>query len=183
MPDLLDSLKIRVPCSIFTRRHKRLLTSILILAMLASPLTATIYLLLLPLLAVQFNVSIRSINLTITIYVLFQAVSPLLLATASDSFDRRAIYLATYAIYTVASLGLALKRHSYAALLILRVLQSLGAPAVLAVAFGVVADVCPPAKRGAMLGPTQGAAYSAVCFGPVTGGWVSLSSGGSAWVF
>lgn len=171
------------PYTVFTRRQKRLLTSVLILTMLASPLTATIYLPLLPLLAVQFNVSNQSINLTITIYVLFQAISPLLFATASDSFGRRPIYLITYAVYTVASLGLALNKHSYTALLILRALQSLGASAVLAIAFGIVADVCPPAERGAMLGPTQGAANLAVCLGPVIGGWVALASGGFEWVF
>ena len=172
-----------LPYTVFTRSHKRLLTTILILTMLASPLTATIYLPLLPLLAKQFNVSVQSIDLTITIYVIFQAISPLIFATASDSFGRRPIYLITYAVYTVASLGLALNKHSYAALLILRALQSLGASAVLAVAFGVVADVCPPAERGAMLGPTQGAANLAVCLGPVVGGWVALASRGSAWVF
>ena len=151
--------------------------------MLASPLTATIYLPLLPLLAAKFNVSNQSINLTITIYVIFQAVSPLLFATASDSFGRRPIYLTTYAIYTVASIGLAVNQRSYAGLLILRALQSLGASAVLAIAFGVVADVCPPAERGSMLGPTQGAANLAVCIGPILGGWVALGSGGFAWVF
>lgn len=61
----------------FTRRQKRLLTCILILTMLASPLTATIYLPLLPLLASQFHVSHQAINLTITVYIVFQAVSPL----------------------------------------------------------------------------------------------------------
>lgn len=179
----MDPPKPPVPYTVFTRRHKRLLTSVLVLTMLASPLTATIYFPLLPLLAVQFNVSIQSINLTITIYVIFQAISPLLFATASDSFGRRPIYLITYAVYTVASLGLALNKHSYTALLILRALQSLGASAVLAIAFGIVVDVCPPAERGAMLGPTQGAANLAVCLGPVIGGWVALGSGGFAWVF
>ena len=172
-----------LPYTVFTRSHKRLITSILILTMLASPLTATIYLPLLPLLAEQFNVSIQPINLTITIYVIFQAISPLIFATASDTFGRRPICLITYAVYTVASLGLALNKHSYAALLILRALQSLGASAVLAIAFGVVSDVCPPAERGAMLGPTQGAANLAVCLGPVVGGWVALASGGFSWVF
>ncbi len=172
-----------IPYTTFTSRHKRLLTTILILTMIASPLTATIYLPLLPLLATRFDVSSQAINLTITIYIVFQAISPLLFATASDTLGRRPIYLTTYAIYTVASLGLALNQHNYVALLVLRALQSLGASAVLAIAFGVVADVCPPAERGAMLGPTQGAANLAVCLGPVIGGWVALASGGFIWVF
>lgn len=151
--------------------------------MLASPLTATIYLPLLPLLATQFEVSVQAINLTITIYIVFQAISPFFFATASDHFGRRPIYLSTYALYTVASLGLALNKHSYAGLLVLRALQSLGASAVLAVAFGVASDVCPPAERGAMLGPTQGAANLALCIGPVIGGLVAFHSGTFLWVF
>ena len=172
-----------VPYTIFTRHHKRLITVILILTMLASPLTATIYLPLLPLLAIEFRASIQAINLTITLYIVFQAISPLFFATASDHFGRRPVYLTTYSLYTVASLGLALNKHSYAALLVLRALQSLGASAVLAVAFGVAADICPPAERGAMLGPTQGAANLAVCLGPVIGGLVAQRSGSIIWVF
>lgn len=172
-----------VPYTFFTSLEKDFLITVLVLTMLASPLTATIYLPLLPSLANYFRVSTQAINLTITIYIVFQAISPLILATASDSVGRRPIYLATYALYTLANLGLALNKRSYAGLLILRALQSFGASAVLAVAFGVVADVWPPARRGSVLGPTQGAANLAVCVGPVLGGWIALASGGFQWVF
>ena len=172
-----------VPYTTFTKAHKRLVTVILTSTMLASPLTATIYLPLLPLLAKHFHVSIQAINLTITFYIIFQAISPLLFATASDSFGRRPILLVTYALYTVASLGLALNKSSYAVLLVLRGVQSLGASAVLAIAYGVIADVCPPAERGGMQGPTMGAANLAVCLGPVIGGLVALGSGSYEWVF
>ncbi|TVY68622.1 Itaconate transport protein [Lachnellula suecica] len=172
-----------LPYTMFTRPQKRGIGFVLTLTMIASPLTATIYLPLLPLLSAHFHVSEQSINLTITVYIIFQAIAPLLFATASDTVGRRPIYLATYALYTVASLGLALNRSSYPALLILRALQSLGASAVLAVAYGVVADVCVPAERGAMQGPMMGAANLAVCIGPIIGGWVALGSGGYEWVF
>ncbi|KAL9070353.1 MAG: hypothetical protein Q9161_004911 [Pseudevernia consocians] len=172
-----------IPYTTFTKGHRRLITVILTSTMLASPLTATIYLPLLPLLATHFHVSNQAINLTITLYIIFQAISPLLLATASDSFGRRPILLLTYAVYTVASLGLALNKSSYAALLVLRAVQSLGASAVLAIAYGVIADVCPPAERGGMQGPTMGAANLAVCLGPVIGGLVALGSGSYEWVF
>ncbi|KAL8734123.1 MAG: hypothetical protein Q9166_001608 [cf. Caloplaca sp. 2 TL-2023] len=122
-------------------------------------------------------------NLTLTLYIVFQALSPLLFATASDTFGRRPIYLVTFSIYTSASLGLALNRTSYAGLLVLRALQSLGASAVLAVAYGVAADLCVPSERGALQGLTMGAANLAVCIGPVVGGWVALGSGSYEWVF
>lgn len=173
----------RVPYTTFTKAHKHLITVILTSTMLASPLNATIYLPLLPLLATHFHVSIQAINLTITLYIVFQAISPLLFATASDSFGRRPIPLVTYAVYTISSLGLALNKSSYAALLVLRAVQSLGVSAVLAIAYGVIADVCPPAERGGMQGPTMGAANLAVCLGPVIGGLVALEKGSYEWVF
>ena len=171
------------PYTTFTKAYKRLITVILTSTMLSSPLTATIYLPLLPLLATHFHVSIQAINLTITLYIIFQAISPLMFATASDSFGRRPILLLTYAVYTAASLGLALNKTSYAALLVLRAVQSLGASAVLAIAYGVIVDVCPPAERGGMQGPTLGVANLAVCLGPVIGGLVALGSGSYEWVF
>ena len=171
------------PYTIFTSKQRRLLIPILVLTMLASPMTATVYLPLLPLLASHFHVSNQAINLTITVYIIFQALSPAFFATLSDSLGRRPIYLVTFGLYTAASLGLALNKSSYPALLILRAVQSTGASAVLAIAYGVVADLCVPAERGKMLGPVMGAANVAVCVGPIVGGLVVSRSGSYEWVF
>ena len=172
-----------VPYTVFSPQRKRFLTLVLTTTMFASPLTATIYLPLLPLLAKHFHTSLQAINLSVTLYVIFQAVSPLLFSTTSDTIGRRPVLLVTYTIYTIASLGLALNKHSYAALLILRALQSLGASTVLAVAYGVIADVCPPAERGTMQGFAIGGSNLATCLGPVIGGLIALRSGGFAWAF
>lgn len=172
-----------IPYTIFTSSHRRVIILILILTMLASPLTATIYLPLLPLLAAHFHVTLQAINLALTLYIVSQALSPLLFATASDTFGRRPIYLVTFFVYTLSSLGPALNRTSYAGLLVLRTLQSLGASAVLAVACGVVTDLCVPSERGSMQGLTMGATNLAVCMGPLVGGWVALGSGSHEWVF
>jgi MFS family permease len=169
--------------TIFTPRQKQLLTFLLGFASITSPLTATIYFPLLPLLRTHFHTSAQAINLTITIYIIFQAVSPALFATLSDSLGRRAVYLITLTLYLLANIGLALNKDSYAALLVLRALQSLGASAAFAVSFGVVADVCVPAERGKMLGPVSMALNLGTCVGPVVGGWVALRSGGYDWVF
>lgn len=150
---------------------------------LVSPLTATIYLPLLPLLAAHFRTTSQAINLTITVYIIFQALAPLFLASISDHFGRRPIYLATFALFSVASLGLALNRSSYAVLLVLRAIQSLGASAVLSVNYGTVADICVPANRGKMLGPVLAAGNLGTCIGPIVGGWIALKSGDFRWAF
>lgn len=151
--------------------------------MLMSPLAATIYLPLLPLLSTHFQASIQALNLTITVYIICQAISPLLLASVSDSFGRRPIYLLASVLFTVSSLGLALNRSSYAVLLVLRAIQSLGASSVLSVCYGTISDICVPAQRGKMLGPMMVAGNVGTCIGPVVGGWIALASGSYQWVF
>jgi MFS family permease len=171
------------PYTVFSSRERRLIAALLGTTTLVSPLTATIYLPLLPLLATHFRTSAQAINLTITVYIIFQALAPLFLASTSDHFGRRPIYIATFALFSVASLGLALNKSSYAALLVLRAIQSLGASAVLSVNYGTVADVCVPAKRGKMLGPVLAAGNLGTCVGPIVGGWIAQKSGGFRWAF
>lgn len=167
----------------FTSKEKRLLTLLLGLATITSPLTATIYFPLLPLLRAHFDTSAQSINLTITLYIIFQALSPAVFGPLSDSLGRRPVYLITLSLYAVGNLGLALNKHSYGVLLGLRAMQSLGASAAFSVSYGVVADVCVPAERGTMLGPVSMALNLGACVGPVVGGWVAYSSGSYEWVF
>ena len=167
----------------FTPREKRLLTLLLGLTTITSPLTATIYFPLLPLLSTHYHASTQAINLTITIYIIFQALSPAIFATLSDSLGRRIVYLITLSLYALSNLGLALEHNSYAALVVLRAFQSLGASAAFAVSYGVVADVCVPAERGKMVGPVSMALNLGTCVGPIVGGWVAFKSGNYTWVF
>ncbi len=171
------------PYTKFTRNEKRLLTALLGLATITSPLTATIYFPLLPLLSTHFHTSAQAINLTITVYIIFQALSPAIFGPLSDSLGRRPVYLLTLSLYAVGNLGLALNQTSYAVLLVQRAIQSLGASAAFAVSYGVVADVCVPSERGQMLGPVSMALNVGACVGPVVGGWVAYTSGSYEWVF
>ena len=83
----------------------------------------------------------------------------------------------------LSNLGLSLEHNSYAALVVLRAFQSLGASAAFAVSYGVVADVCVPAERGKMVGPVSMALNLGTCVGPIVGGWVAFKSRGYNWVF
>ncbi|KAK7935843.1 hypothetical protein PG985_001338 [Apiospora marii] len=167
----------------FSDRRRRFLAFLLGYVTLASSLTATIYFPLIELLSTQYATSVQAINLTITLYVVFQAVSPALFAPLSDSFGRRPVLLGTFALYAAAGLGLALNRTSYAALLVLRGLQSLGGSAVLALAYGVVADVVASSERGRMLGPLMAATNLGPCAGPLLGGAIAWETGRTDWCF
>ena len=172
-----------IPYTTFTRNEKRRLTLLLGLATITSPLTATIYFPLLPLLRNHFQTSAQSINITLTIYIIFQALSPAIFGPLSDSLGRRPVYLLTLSLYVLGNLGLAVNKHSYSVLIALRALQSVGASAAFAVSYGVVADVCVPSERGRMLGPVSMALNLGACVGPVVGGWVAYTSGSYEWVF
>jgi predicted MFS family arabinose efflux permease len=78
--------------TVFTARQQWMIIIILNFAMLTSPLTGSIYLPLLPMLSESCSTSVQAINLTITLYIVFQALSPLLLSSTSDHFGRRPIF-------------------------------------------------------------------------------------------
>ncbi|KAL8853981.1 MAG: hypothetical protein Q9221_001104 [Calogaya cf. arnoldii] len=172
-----------VAYTIYNLRQRRLLTCLLDLTTSISPLTATIHFPLLPLLARRLNTSAQAINLTITIYIIFRALSPAIFATLSDSLGRRIVYLITLTFYVPSNLGLALARNSQATLPVLRAIQSLGASAASAIAYGVIADVCVPAERGSMVGPISMALNLGTCIGPIFGGVVAYRSVNYGWIF
>jgi MFS family permease len=161
------------PYAAFSNGQRYMIIALQGISMLASPLTATMYLPLLPTLSNHFNVSIHDINLTITVYIIFQAIAPLLLAGSSDYSGRRPVFLLCFGLYTLASLGLALNTSSFAGLIVLRALQSLGASAVLSVSYGTIADISVPAERGKLLGPLLTASNVGTCKGPIIGGAIA----------
>jgi MFS family permease len=172
-----------LPYTVFTISQRRWLTYLLGYLTLASSLTATIYFPLIGLLSVQYNVSIQAINLSITLYVIFQAISPAFCAPISDTLGRRPVFLLTFFIYVAASLGLAFNKTSYAALLLLRGLQSIGGSAVMSLAYGVVADISLHSERGKILGPMLTSTNLGPCVGPVISGGAILASGDTQWCF
>lgn len=171
------------PYTTWTVRQRRLLVCLLGYVALASSLTASIYFPLLDLLATRYGVSIQSINLTITLFFVFQGIAPSFWSPLSDSLGRRPVYLATFTVYTLASLGLSIADRDYPALLLLRGLQSVGGSAVISLAYAVVADVTVHSERGRFLAPMLTATNLGPCIGPVIGGGAALASGDPRWCF
>ncbi|KAL4952227.1 major facilitator superfamily domain-containing protein [Aspergillus filifer] len=113
-------------CSSFSQRRKTFIVLIVGIATITCPLTATVYFPLLPTLQEQYDASSQAVNMALTMYIIFQALSPALFGPLSDAAGRRPIYLLTLAIYALANLGMALNKHNYGVLLMLRSFQSLG---------------------------------------------------------
>jgi hypothetical protein len=60
--------------------------------------------------AKHFETSAQAINFTLTIYVIFQGISPVIFGPLSDLYCRRLLFLVTLLLYVVANVGLSLNR-------------------------------------------------------------------------
>jgi len=88
------------------------------------------------------------------------------------------VYIATIAIFTLACLGTALcPADSYWLLLVLRIVQSSGASATIAVGAGITADVAMPPERGKYIGLFNATSTFGPAIGPLLGGVLAYALG------
>jgi len=76
---------------------------------------------------------------------------PTVVGSISDVAGRRPAYLICFTIYIAANIGLSLQ-DSYAALMVLRCLQSSGSSSTVALGNAMVADIATSSKRGSYIG-------------------------------
>ncbi|KAI1497753.1 major facilitator superfamily transporter [Biscogniauxia marginata] len=146
-----------------------------------SPLSGQIYFPALNLLARDLRVSVDQINLTVTTYMIFQGITPMFVGTFADATGRRPAYLFCFVVYLAANIGCALA-PDYAALLVLRMLQSAGASTTVSLCQAVVSDIITSAERGQYVGWTSLPIVLAPALGPVLGGIFSEYLGWR-WIF
>jgi MFS family permease len=183
------------PWTVLSESEVKSLLVVASFAAATSPLSTSTYYPAVTSLARHLGVSNSQINLTISSYQvtfgnsnhitafsrpltqllddaqIFQGLSPTVTATLADAYGRRPAFLACFAIYFCANVGLALQ-NDYHALLVLRCLQSAGSSGTFALAQAVTADIATRAERGKYLAyATFGSAL-----GPVVGPVGSLLS-------
>ncbi|KIX96035.1 uncharacterized protein Z520_08290 [Fonsecaea multimorphosa CBS 102226] len=163
------SISAQKPYSAFSNRTKWGIVTMTAMATFFSPLSGQIYYPVLPILTRTYHLSSGLINVSITTYMIFQGLTPSFMGTFSDASGRRLGYILAFTIYTAANIGLALQ-DSYAALLVLRCLQSAGSSGTVAFGYGVVADIVTTAERGKFIGPMAAGALTAPALGPTIGG-------------
>ncbi|TVY16897.1 Itaconate transport protein [Lachnellula arida] len=170
-PDLeqLAAVTTGPPYSSFSTWKKRYIVIMVTWAAFVSPTSANIYFPAMNPLKEELGVSTTLINLTLTSYMIFQGLAPTIFGDLGDMAGRRPTYILTFIIYLAANIGLALQ-NSYAALFILRCLQSTGSSGAIALGYGVVADISSSAERGKYMGILGAGTMMGPAIGPVIGG-------------
>lgn len=172
VPEVRDHVP-NLPHSTFTKRQKTIITILVSLASVFSPISATIYVPALPTIAKDLNVSISLINLSVTSYMIFQGLSPSLWGSLTDVLGRRPVYLITFVVYIGACLGLAFTTN-YAELIVLRCLQSTGSASTIAIGAGVIGDITQRRERGGYIGFFSAGALVGTALGPILGMFSTL---------
>ncbi|PYH31278.1 MFS general substrate transporter [Aspergillus neoniger CBS 115656] len=157
------------PHTLLTERKKIMTIAIAAIVGFLAPVSANIYYPAIDQLSEDLHVSVSKINLTITTYMIFQGVAPLVTGSISDVYGRRPTMLVCLITYLAVNIGLALQ-DNYIALIVLRTFQSCGSSAISVVGIAVTADLVTRSERGkymiySSLGTTMGPAL-----GPIIGG-------------
>ncbi|OQE42273.1 hypothetical protein PENCOP_c004G04398 [Penicillium coprophilum] len=161
-----------VDYSVFTVGQRRYIVFMASWAGFFSPVSSQIYFPALNTLAKDLQVSNSLINLTLTSYMIFQGLSPMFIGDFADKAGRRPAYILCFTIYIAANIGLALQ-NNYAALFVLRCLQSAGSSTTIALSSGVVSDVATASQRGSYIGFVTAGSLMGPSVGPVIGGLLS----------
>ncbi|KAH8907339.1 MFS general substrate transporter [Coniochaeta sp. PMI_546] len=178
-PNLI--VQTQTPYSIFTTPQKCVIILLASVAGAFSTLCSYIYYPALVPIASELHVSITLVNLTITSYLLVAAVAPAFMGSMADQSGRRPIYMLMFAFFIGANIGIALQT-SFPALLVLRMVQSAGSSGLIAVAYGVIADVTTRSERGGYCGMFDLLIQFALSVGPVIGGTITQHLGWR-WIF
>ena len=98
-----------------------------------------------------------------------QGLAPAFVGGFSDSSGRRPAYFMCFVVYVAANIGLGIQ-NNYAALMVLRSLQSAGGAGTVALANAVVSDIVTSQERGVYISYMSVAPQAGPSLGPIIGG-------------
>ncbi|TDZ32369.1 Itaconate transport protein [Colletotrichum spinosum] len=136
---------------------------------LFSGLSSNIYFPSLEAISQDLHVSLEMVSLTITSYLIIQGISPLFWGSISDALGRRPIYMASFAVYIIANIGLSFSPN-FGVLMVFRGLQAAGSASTVSIGNGVIQDISPPSERGEFIAFYQAIRNFSIAVGPVLGG-------------
>ncbi|KAF2140696.1 uncharacterized protein K452DRAFT_327498 [Aplosporella prunicola CBS 121167] len=176
MTDFIHPTPPLPPHSVFSPAQRRWIVAIASVAAFYSPFTANIYFPALVDIAADLAVSSEKINLSVTTYMIFQGITPTFWGALTDHSGRRPVYILTFTVFIVASIGLAVA-NTYWLVLVLRMLQAAGSASVVSIGSGTISDISTPAERAGYQGFFSVGLYAGPAIGPFLGGVLTGSLG------
>ncbi|ORY91427.1 major facilitator superfamily domain-containing protein [Syncephalastrum racemosum] len=149
--------------------RKQMIIFVVALSGISGPLGSMIYMPGLLSVASDLDTTSAAVNGTVSSYVVFMGVAPLIWASLSDFYGRKRMYLLSILLSIVAAIICA-RAVNIAMLIVFRALQSAGASASQTLGAGVIADTIPVARRGR--------AYGFFYIGPLIGPVIGPTIGG-----
>ncbi|WFD23486.1 hypothetical protein MEQU1_002177 [Malassezia equina] len=171
-PPTSEQGSLHEPYSAFSRSTKTFLVVCASASAFMSPFAINIYMPAVPNISEALNISDGEALLSVTMYMIFQGLSPSVWAPLSDTFGRRPVLLCTFTVFLVANLGLSFA-NTYWLLLVLRMLQACGASSAIAIGAGCISDVSEQKERGSYMGYFQCGTLLGPSIGPVIGGFMA----------
>jgi DHA2 family metal-tetracycline-proton antiporter-like MFS transporter len=153
-------------------RVKKLLPWIIYLIFFAV-LNETVFNVSTPKLSEQFTLTPSGVSWMMTIFLVFFGIGSVIYGKLSDIYSLRKLIITGIIIYNIGSvLGFVLQ-FSYPWVIISRAVQGMGASAIPALVFVIVARYFDPSERGKVFGTITSIVSIGIGFGPVIGGYIS----------
>ena len=128
-----------------------------------------------PKIALQFQLSPAGVSWVMTLFMILFGIGSVVFGRLSDLYSLKRLIVTGILIYNAGSvMGFAFQ-SSYPLVLLSRAIQGMGASAIPALIFTVVARYFPAEERGRIFGSLTSTVSLAIGLGPVVGGWVSES--------
>lgn len=120
----------------------------------------------------DFQVGAATVGWVITAYTLTVAACSVPFGKLADVVGRRKILIPGIGIFGICTLGCAFASNIWI-LLVLRILQGIGAAMIFATNNPILISAYPPTERGHVLGMSTAAVYVGLSVGPVIGGFLN----------
>ncbi|MGL4848115.1 MAG: Bcr/CflA family efflux MFS transporter [Clostridium sp.] len=135
------------------------------------PMSTDLYLPALPNMINEFHTNVQTLNLTITFFFLFYAISMLFWGPLSDKHGRRKILSVGMILYTIGSIFCFFSK-SVEILILSRILQAIGSGSAVSVSTAMMKDVYTGKKLVAMLATVQSIAMTTPVIAPTIGSFI-----------
>ncbi|RKO85458.1 major facilitator superfamily domain-containing protein, partial [Blyttiomyces helicus] len=164
------------PYTVFPNKAKILIVALVSIAGFFSPLAINIYIPALPEISKELGISNSKAMLSVTSFMIFQGISPSFWATAAESYGRRPVYIATFLVFIIANILLAVT-DTFTSLILLRCLQAAGSSTVISIGAGTIKDIATADVLGSYIGWYGIGKTMGPCIGPVVGGILAAQWG------